>query len=208
MNGCMGDMNSVLGIAAGIIGFLGFVPYILDTLKRKTTPDKATWIIWAILGIIIAGSYLASGAKESAWTPIAYAVGIVIVAVLSLKYGEDGWTVLDKACLIGAGLGLVLWWYTNDPVLAYVLTTIVDAIGSLPTIMKAYARPESERNLAWPIFLIANTLNLLAIMEWTLVIALYPVYVFILSSSMTALVFFPRKTGISGASRKMPAPRE
>ena len=187
------DLYSTLGIVAGIIGFIGFLPYALDTLNRKITPNKATWLIWAVLGIIIASSYYASGVRDTIWTPIAYAIGIVIVALLSLKYGEEGWTTLDKACLIGAAAGLVLWWYTSEPALAYGITTLVDAIGAIPTIEKAYARPESERNIAWLFFLLANSFNLLAIRQWDLTVALYPVYVFILSSAMSTLVFFPRK---------------
>ncbi|MFH0885184.1 MAG: hypothetical protein V1861_05740 [Candidatus Micrarchaeota archaeon] len=190
----------ILGIIAGIIGFLGFVPYILDTLNHKTKPNKATWIIWAFLGIIIAASYYSAGARASAWLPAAYAVGIIIIAALSLRYGENGWTVLDKVCLLGAGAGLGLWAITNDPVFALYLTTIVDAIGALPTIMKAYERPESESRAAWVLFLTADILNLLAISEWTLAMALYPVYVSMLGMVMNALLIIPRKGGKKSAA--------
>jgi uncharacterized protein with PQ loop repeat len=191
----MADIYSSIGMIAGIIEFLGFLPYILNTISRKVTPNKATWIIWSVVGIIIAASYYASGARDTVWMPIASAIGIVLVALLSLKYGEEGWSALDKTCLIGAGAGLALWWYTNEPALAYGMTTMVDAIGALPTIKKAYDRPDSERNLAWPMFFIASTLNLIAIREWTFVIALYPAYVFVLNSSMSALVFIPGRAG-------------
>lgn len=185
--------QSLLGMIAGIIGFLAFVPYVLDTLSRRTKPNKATWIIWAVLGIIIAASYWSAGARDTAWTPIGYAIGIVAVAALSLKYGEDGWTALDKACLLGAGAGLALWAVTSEPVFALYLTTAIDAIGGIPTIKKTYHRPETESRAAWALFLVANTLNLMAISEWTLTIALYPLYVFILSLTMNALIMRPRK---------------
>ncbi len=192
--------QATLGLLAGIIGFLAFVPYILDTLNRKTKPNKATWIIWAVLGLIIAASYWSAGARDTAWTPIGYAIGILAVAALSLKYGEEGWTALDKACLIGAGAGLAVWAITSEPVFAFVLTTIIDAVGGIPTILKAYRRPESESRAAWAMFLVANSLNLLAISEWSLVIALYPVYVFVLSITMNALILRP-KSGRSSAVR-------
>jgi len=185
----------LLGILAGIIGFLAFVPYILDTLNHKTKPDKATWIIWAVLGLIIAASYWSAGARDTAWTPIGYAIGIVAVAALSLKYGEEGWTTLDKACLIGAGVGLAVWAITSEPVFAFYLTTIIDAIGGIPTIIKAYKRPETESRAAWAMFLVANSLNLLAISEWSPVIALYPVYVFALSITMNILILRPKSGG-------------
>lgn len=184
--------GGALGIAAGIIGFLAFVPYIIETLSHKTKPNKATWIIWAVLGIIIAASYWSAGARDSAWTPIAYALGILVVAGLSLKYGEEGWTSLDKACLLGAGCGLLLWALTSDAALALYFTISVDAIGAIPTIKKAYERPQSESRAAWALFLAANSLNILAIGSWTLAEASYPVYVLVLSMAMCALVFIPR----------------
>jgi len=178
-----------IGLLAGIIGFLAFVPYILDTLNRKTKPNKATWIIWAVLGIIIAASYWSAGARDTAWTPIGYAIGILAVTALSFKYGEGGWTKLDKACLLGAGAGLVVWAITSEPIFALYLTTIIDAIGGIPTIRKTYLRPETESRAAWAMFLVANSLNLLAINEWTLTIAMYPVYVLILSLTMNILMW-------------------
>lgn len=180
--------QSAIGLLAGIIGFLSFIPYILETLNRKISPNRATWIIWAVLGVIIAASYYLAGARATAWVPAAYAVGIVVMALLTLKYGEGGWTKLDKACLAGAGAGLVLWAVTSDPVLPLYLTIGIDAVGAIPTIKKAYERPESESRLSWLMYVVANTLNLFAITEWTLVVASYPVYVFVLSGIMSVLL--------------------
>lgn len=185
----------MIGLLAGIIGTLAFIPYAVSILKKETTPNKATWIIWAVLGIIIAASYYSAGARETAFLPFGYAIGIVGVAILVLKYGEGGWTLLDKLCLAGAALGLILWALTSDPVLALFLTTIIDAIGSVPTIKKTWERPGSEDKVTWILFLIANAINLFAIKQWTLSVAMYPVYVVILSSTMCALLLVPRKSG-------------
>lgn len=185
--------QSVIGLVAGIIGFLGFVPYILDTISRRTRPNRATWIIWAVLGIIIAASYYASGARDTAWTPIAYALGIFFVMALSFRYGEDGWTRIDKACLICAATGLLLWWLTDNPLLTLYLMIFVDAAGAVPTIRKTYEKPESESRVAWAMFLAGNTLNLFAVGEWTAAIASYPVYLFVLDIIMIALAC--RKAG-------------
>lgn len=177
-----------VGLLAGCIGFLAFVPYTISTLKRKTRPNKATWIIWAVLGLIIAASYYVSGARDTAWTPIAYAIGMIIVASLSLRYGEDGWTQLDKFCIGGAALGLALWGITDNAMIALYLTIIIDAMGGIPTLKKAYERPESEDMLTWAMFFIANVVNMFAINSWSVQILSYPVYVLILSFSMNVIL--------------------
>lgn len=183
--------TGLIGLLAGVVCLLGFVPYIYDTIRGRTRPDKATWIIWTVLGVIIAASYYSSGARDSFWVTAAYPAGMLIVVALSFKYGKEGWSALDKACLLGAGAGLALWAATRDPALALYLTTSVDAIGGIPTIKKAYDEPQSESAWGWGLFLIANTLNLLAISEWTLAMAFYPVYVFILCIIMMALILRP-----------------
>jgi hypothetical protein len=98
--------SSIVGLLAGVIGFLAFIPYIIGTLKQSTKPNKATWIIWSVLGIIAAASYYASGARDTAWSPIVYAIGnVTVVALLSMKHSETKWTALDKWCLAIAGIG-------------------------------------------------------------------------------------------------------
>ncbi|MDD5171876.1 MAG: hypothetical protein PHF60_02455 [Candidatus ainarchaeum sp.] len=194
--------ESLFGIAAGAIGFLGFVPYIIGTLRGTTKPNKTTWLIWAVMGVIIAASYFSAGARDSVWVPAAYAIGILAVAALSLRFGEKGWTKLDLLCLLGAGVGLLLWWLTSEPTFALYLTIAVDAIGFLPTLRKAYERPESEDRLAWCLFLVADALNIFAISEWTLAMASYPVYVLVFTIAVNALLHLPKRDGTRGKGRK------
>jgi len=183
---------SLIGLLAAIISLVSFIPYIFDILNRKAVPNRATWIIWMVVGVIIAASYYAAGARESAYLPIANAIGLVFMAILVIRYGEGGLARLDVLCLAGAGLGLILWLLTSEPLFALYLTIGIDAIGALPTIKKTYERPESESNRAWLLYLVANSLNLFAITNWTLAIASYPVYVFIVAIIMNALIFWPR----------------
>lgn len=188
----------LFGISAGAIGFLGFIPYVIGTLRGTTKPNKTTWLIWAAMGVIIAASYFSAGASDSAWLPAAYAIGIFIVAALSLRFGEKGWTKLDLFCLLGAGVGLLLWWLTSEPTFALYLTITVDAIGFIPTLRKAYERPESEDRLAWCLFLVADALNIFAISEWTLAQASYPVYVLVFTLALNALLYLPKRGGVRG----------
>jgi len=199
--------QTIFGLLAGIIALLAFIPYIFTTLKGKTRPNKATWIIWAVLGIIIAASYYSAGARETVWVPIVYSVGMVITALVSLKYGQDGWTALDKGCLAGAGIGIIFWAMTSDPATAYYITTTVDAIGAIPTISKAWKNPGSEDKATWLMFLAANSLNLLAIGQWTPMVAFYPIYVFVLCIVMCTLILRPGTSGTKRRSSIGPARR-
>jgi hypothetical protein len=130
------------------------------------------------------------------WVPITYVVGPVVTSLLCIKFGEGGWTKLDRICLIGVGIGLISWVIYRSPDLTLWINIGVDFLGAIPTIYKSYQQPEGEDSLAWLLFSIANALNLLvAISEiysqpirgtWQMVI--YPMYVFLMSAVIYLLL--------------------
>ncbi|MDD2758289.1 MAG: hypothetical protein PHD72_02855 [Patescibacteria group bacterium] len=190
----MPDIAAVAGWVAGILSLVAYIPFILAILAKKARPNRATWIIWAIVSCIIAVSYYASGARETVWVPVCYSLGSTIIAVLSIKYGEGGWTRFDRSCLAGAGLGLLLWWWFKSPLIALFMNIAIDFIGALPTIRKSYLEPDGEDRATWALFLGSSIANVIAINKWTFTIALYPVIQISLISLITALVFRRKRT--------------
>ncbi len=189
----MSDLTSSIGIIAGLVTLAAYIPYIKGILERKTRPNRATWWIWAVLAIVIAASYRFSGGIDSGWIAIGNAFGTSLIALLSLKNGEGGWTRLDQGCLLGAFIGIVAWALTNNPVIALIIATGADMLGAVPTIKKSYFEPEGENSSAWAIFLIGYTVNLFAMVEWSFALAFYPVYVFLLSAAMVYLLVFRKR---------------
>ena len=161
-------------------------------LRGQTRPNRATWWIWTTAGLVLAASYYFSGAETTIWVPVSYIVGPLVTALLSIRYGEGGSTRLDRGCFAGAGAGLLFWWWFNSPVVALVMTLGVDFAGAVPTIKKAYLAPHTEDRLAWALFIAGNAFNLLAVDRWEFAIAIYPVYMFLASGSIAALVLRPR----------------
>ena len=169
-------MHSLAGKLAGGVSLLAFIPYLIRTLQGKNRPNRATWIIWTILGFILLASYRAVGASDTLWVSVANCVFFLAVVSLSFHYGEGGWTQLDMTCLLGAALGLFLWWYLKSPLSAVLICILLDFLGALPTLKKAYKDPKGEDRLTWLLFLLANLINLFAINQWTFAIAAYPIY--------------------------------
>jgi len=170
----------VLGILAGALSFIAYIPYISSILKGKTKPNRASWWIWAAVGWIIFASYFSVGARSTIWYSLP--IGISITAILSLKYGEGGLKKLDLFCLGGAALGLLVWWLSGIAFSALLVAIAVDMFAYLPTIDKSRTHPGSEDRIAWILFWIGAFLNIAAIGQWTLEIALYPLYILVLNS--------------------------
>ncbi len=189
----MPDITAVAGKVAGIVSLVAFVPYVLAVLRGDTTPNRATWWIWTVVGFMLGASYYSSGANHTIWVPASYIIGPFVIAILSIKYGEGGWTRFDRGCLIGAAVSLALWWIFSSPIIALLINLSIDLLGALPTIRKAYYEPNGENRTAWALFFAGNTFNLFAVERWVLVIAIYPIYMFLGSGIITTLVFWPRK---------------
>jgi hypothetical protein len=188
----MSDLKTILGICAGIFSLLGFIPYLITVLQGKTKPNRASWWIWASLGIILAMSNYSAGARETMWLLASYALCQLVIATLSLKYGEGGWNSFDLTCMLGAGISLLLWWWFNSPLIAITISIAIDSLGALPTIRKSYYEPESEDFFSWLMFWTAGTFNLYALEQWSFALSAQPIYLFCFNSIVLILLLRPK----------------
>lgn len=198
----MSDWKTIAGIFAGIFSLLGFVPYIITICQGKTSPNRASWSIWASLGIVLAVSNYSAGARETMWLLTAYAVCQITIAVLSLKYGEGGWNAFDGTCLLGAVISIVLWRLFNSPLIAITISIAIDSLGALPTIKKSYLQPETEDLFSWIMFWTAGTLNVCALSKWSVELAAQPVYLFTFNSIVVSLLLIPKLHSQKPSKRK------
>lgn len=180
-------MSFELGLLAGFVTLLAFLFYIRDAIDRKSRPNRATWIIWTVLSMVISASYYAAGARDTIWAALGFTIGQAAVALVSLRYGTPGWSALDKACLAGAAMGMAAWALSGSAFLALLIAMAVDFIGAIPTIRKALREPDSESRAGWILFGIGNILNVLAIERWTPEIAIFPIYFLLVNGIILAL---------------------
>jgi|SRR3989344_6752973 len=182
------------GIVAGILSFLPCPLYVYDMFKKKTKPDRVTWWILALTTGMIAITYHAIGARETIWFPIGYTASFLVIAILSVRYGEGPIELhtLDRVCLVGALIAAFIWLLLDAPFIALIVALLTEFIGLIPTAVKAYKRPESESTSSWTLTTVASFLNLLALESWTFVLALYPVYVFVTNLPITYFIIRPR----------------
>lgn len=179
-----------MGVSAGIFGFLAFVLYYISIFQGKTRPNRATWFILTVVGVLIASSYFASGARETIWVPVGYVFGPFIAFLLSIKYGEGGWTPLDRFCLLVSLVSIVFWKMTHLPELTLLLNIVIDFFGLLPTIKKSYFDPLSEDKLAWSVTSFSGILNIFAVGVWSFSIGVYPVYMLLVNGLVTFFLFY------------------
>lgn len=121
--------------------------------------------------------------------PLAFVFGTSVIAILSIWFGEGGWTLLDRSCLIVVGLDISLWFLLKNPQIILFVGMLNGLLGTLPTIKKSYLRPQTENKLAWGMCFIGSVANIIAIDNWNFSIAIYPVSIFFEVGIVVFLLF-------------------
>ena len=188
------DLHQFFGTTSGVLTLAGLLLYAKSVVIGFTKPSQATWAIWTINSFLLLTSYSASGAKETLWLAMGYAIGLSIITMLTMKFGERGWNWLDRLCLIGAVLGILLWWATGSPLTAFFASLIIDLFGVIPTIQKSWYHPKEEDKLSWSILLIGGVMSIFAINKWSITIAVYPIQITI-TTALIVLFLFRRQFG-------------
>jgi hypothetical protein len=190
----MADVHVLFGVAAGVLDLVTSLVYMRSILARETKPDRVTWWILTIANGMITASYIASGARATIWLPCMCTLGFLVVAVMSVRYGEGPLTLsrLDRVSLVVALSSALVWRAVHSPVPGLVMNICTEVVGLVPTIHKAYHRPWTESRASWVLATTASLLNVLAIGDPRLVIAAYPLYVFLTNVLITYFILRKR----------------
>ncbi len=186
-------MLQILGLLAGVIGLVSVIPYIVDILKKKSRPQRASWFIWSTLGGIAFFSQLAKGATDSLWMTAGQTTAVVVIFLLSLKYGEGGLGSSDKKALVVALVGCVMWAITKDAVFALMFVIMADCAGAVLTIAKAYKDPSGETMLTWFLGGLSGLIGTIAVGFWNPVLQIYPIYICLINWAVVMAMFTSNK---------------
>jgi hypothetical protein len=77
-----------LGLLSGALSTAAFMPYIRDTYLGRTQPERASWLIWSVLGTIAFLGQVSEGASSSLWLGGAQILGTIAVFLMSLSLGR------------------------------------------------------------------------------------------------------------------------
>lgn len=189
-------MLVVYGVLSAALSLFAYVPYIMDTLAKRTQPERASWLIWSTLGSIAFFSQLYEGATDSLWFAAVQVSGTIIVFVLSIRLGAGDY--LSKKNLViffVAACGLVAWYFTETAVYALTITISISLLGGAVTVQKAYEDPESETMSTWAVSLLASVCAVLSVGKVDWVILAYPLYLLALYGAIVGAMTLGRVAG-------------
>ena len=140
----MTGIAPVFGVLAAVVGIADTVPYMRDTLGRSTRPHRGTWLIWAVLAIVVCLSQRADGAS---WSLVMAGTQVVVttaIFVLAIRLGTGGVSAIDALMIGVAAAGVAGWLVVNEPMVATLCVVGADLIAAAMMVPKTYRDPHSE----------------------------------------------------------------
>lgn len=186
-------MKTALGIIATLMALVSYVPYIRNIFSGKTKPHSFSWLVWGSLTAIAFVGQVSEKGGPGAWVTGFTACVSFFIFAAALKYGEKEITRSDWLSLIGAALALVLWLLTNQPLLAMVLITVIDALGFYPTFRKSYAKPYEETALTFALSAIKFVISIIALENLQVVTWLYPASLVLMNGIFVVMLLIRRR---------------
>jgi len=185
-------LHSNFVIIGTLIGAVGSLAYLIDTVKGKVKPNRVSFLLWSIAPFIAFAAQIKQGVGiESLMT---FSTGFLplttFIASFVNKKAEWKLTRFDLICGFLSIVGLILWLITQVGNVAIFFSIIADGLAAVPTLVKAYKYPDTE--IAWPWLATAFgvVLTLFTISQWTFANSGFIIYIFIVNTLIFSLVQF------------------
>ncbi len=179
-----------LAVALSAFGAAG---YIRDTLRGLTAPNRVTWALWGLEGLLAFGVESQQNVGLARWMTLALGAVPILVFAASFRDRNAVWRLgaFDLVCGVISVAGVVFWALVHEATIALVAFIAADQVAALPTFRKSWLAPESETH--WVFFLgCANcVITVLTLKVFTTAGVLYP-GVIAVSDLLLALVIVTR----------------
>ncbi|MFA6257119.1 MAG: hypothetical protein WCT29_02955 [Candidatus Paceibacterota bacterium] len=187
------EYKLLLGTTAVVIELASYAIYFFGIWKGKTKPHAFTWLVWGILNVVAFAAVLISGGEAGSWVLGVNALACLIISGIGFYQKHVVYDTHDWLALLGALVGVFLWWLTSNPLYAVILVCLSDGIGSVPIFRKAYRAPFEENVPAFAVGILYYPLAILALESLSLTTWLYPAFVILLDGALVILILARRK---------------
>ena len=75
----MFDLKTTYSFVAILLTLIGYIPYIKDTIKGKTTPHAFTWFTFGLATIFTFGLQLSSGGGVGSFVTLVISISVFTI---------------------------------------------------------------------------------------------------------------------------------
>ena len=131
---------------AAALSLVGAYGYIGETLRGETAPNRVTWSLWGVEGVLAFCVEIEQHVGLAALMTLMLGLVPCMVVVASFRNPQGAWKLgpFDVICGAVSVGGLVFWAFVNEPTVALVSFVVADQMAALPTIRKSWLAPSTE----------------------------------------------------------------
>lgn len=187
-------MEKEIYAAIGVLCmFTSYGIYLYSIYKGDTKPHPFSWFIWSSLtGIIFFAQLSDGGGIGTVITGLSGIVSLGIAALAFFLQKEITISRSDKVIFVLSLFSIPLWLITDTPLWSVILVTCINMGGFYPTYRKSWSNPEQESCLSYAIGGIKHVFTLLALENISIITALTPASVVIVTSGLLLLITYRR----------------
>ncbi len=183
-------------IVGAVIGSVGGLYYLYDTIVGKAQPNRITWLLWGIFPLVIFAAQRAQGVASISWT--SFVAGLMPLLIVAASYFNEKayWKSdpRDYYLMAAALVGIILWAITDNPNLALLFSLLADILAAIPTLIKAYRHPQSESWIGYGISAIGFGISLLSVQAHSFESTSFAAYIFLLNGSLAVMAVRGRRS--------------
>jgi hypothetical protein len=114
----------------------------------------------------------------------------LLIFVSSFHNSASVWGVrrIDYACGAMSVVGTIVWFATQNGVLAITAAMAADFLAGVPTLMKSWTHPETETIHSYIGAVISMGVVLLTITQWTFEVAAFPIFIVLVGTVEVVLI--------------------
>lgn len=161
---------------AVVLSAFGAYGYVRDTLRGTTAPNRVSWSLWALEGVL--GFVVEIQQRVGLASLMTLMLGLVpfAVVVASFRNRHAVWRLgpFDLACGVISLAGLVSWALVHEPTVALVSFVAADQTAALPTLRKSWIAPETETPRVFALGTVNCVITLLTLKALTTAGVLFP----------------------------------
>jgi hypothetical protein len=188
----------ILGVLAGVCAVANTVPYVRYIVRGRTRPHRGTWLVWAVLAIVVYLSQRADGASWSLLMAGAQAMLTTLVFILAIHRGEGGLCATDVLLTAVAGAGVAGWVVFDEPIVATASVVAADLLAAAMMTPKTYRDPGSETLASFALASVGGALATGAAASAEPALLIYPAY-FCAVNAAIALLIHRRRAALTAA---------
>jgi hypothetical protein len=162
-----------LAVALSAFGAYG---YVRDTLRGETSPNRVSWSLWAVEGVLGFGVEVQQHVGLASLMTLMLGLVPCAVVIASFKNPNAVWKIgaFDLVCGAIALAGLVFWALAKEPTVALVSFVCADQVAGLPTLRKSWLAPSTESSRVFVMGTVNCVITVLTLKAFTTAGVLFP----------------------------------